>query len=84
MLSKVLRRLEESRAPDSPMADPAYVQEALRRFDPLWGHLTTWEQERFIRTLVAHVKYDGVTGMVTVGFRSEGIKEICEKDGVSE
>jgi hypothetical protein len=39
--------------------------------------LSAWEQERFIRTLVEHVRYDGKTGTVTLGFRSRGIKEFC-------
>ena len=81
MLSGVLCRLEEIRRDSGEvgMADPADVQDALMRFEPLWEQLNTAEQERFIRTLVAEVKYDGSTGMVTVGFHSEGIKELCEK-----
>ena len=47
------------------------------QFDPLWEQLSTWEQERFIRTLVEQVRYDGKTGTVTLGFRSSGIKELC-------
>jgi len=84
MLSEVLRRIEESRAPETPMADPAEVQEALLKFDPLWDQLTTPEQERFIRALVAEVRYDGPNQMVTVGFRSEGIKELCNGGGSDE
>jgi len=82
MLSEILLRIEEIREPDTPIADPAHVQEALCRFDPLWDQLTVCEQGQFIRTLVTQVKFDGVTGTVTVGFRSEGIKEICYKHGV--
>lgn len=79
MLSGVLRRLEEMRreANETVMAEPGDVQDALLRFDPLWEQLTTWEQERFIRALVAEVRYDGQTENVTVGFHSEGIKELC-------
>jgi hypothetical protein len=84
MLSEVLRRLEEGRALDTPMADPGEVADALSKFDPLWGQLTTGEQETFIRTLVAQVRYDGRTGQVTVGFHSEGIKHLCNRGGAGE
>jgi site-specific DNA recombinase len=77
MLSEVLRRLEQDRAPDAALTDPADVAGALQKFDPLWDQLTTWEQETFIHALVALVKYDGRTGEVTVGFHSEGIKQLC-------
>ena len=53
------------------------VEAALHDFDSLWEQLSTWEQERFIRTLVEHVRYDGKTGTVTLGFRSRGIKDLC-------
>ena len=81
MLSGVLSRLEDMRreSGERAIADPADVQDALMRFEPLWEQLNAAEQERFIRALVAEVKYDGRTGMVTVGFHSEGIKELCEK-----
>jgi site-specific DNA recombinase len=81
MLSGVLRRLEEMRreANETAMAEPAEVQDTLLKFDPLWEQLSTWEQERFIRALIAEVRYDGTTETVTVGFRSEGLKELCEK-----
>jgi len=39
--------------------------------------LSTWEQERFIRTLVDQVRYDGKTGTVTLGFRSRAIRDLC-------
>jgi site-specific DNA recombinase len=57
--------------------NPMEVEAALHDFDPLWEQLSTWEQERFIRTLVENVGYDGRTGTVTVGFRSQGIKDLC-------
>ena len=62
---------------NSRFADPGEVQQALEKFEPLWEHLTTWEQERFVRALVSEVKYDGRTETVTIGFRSNGIKELC-------
>lgn len=83
VLSDVLQRIAETRQPNEPITDPADVQAALLRFDPLWEQLTTAEQETFIRTLVAQVKYDGTTGDVTIGFRSEGIKDLCSQNGSS-
>ena len=81
MLSGVLAQLEEMRRESSDMAmtEPVDVQDALLRFEPLWEQLNTSEQERLIRALVAEVKYDGPTGMVTVGFHSEAIKELCQE-----
>ncbi len=58
-------------------ANPKEVEAALHAFDPLWAQLSTWEQERFIRTLVDQIRYDGRTGTVTLGFRSSGIKNLC-------
>jgi hypothetical protein len=52
----------------------------VRRFEPLWDQLTTVEQERFIRVLIAEVGYDGHTQTVTVGFHSEGIKELVSDE----
>jgi len=77
VLAEVLRRIAESRQPNEPMTDPAEIQTALLRFDPLWEQLTTAEQETFIRTLVHHVKYEGATGEVTIGFHSNGIRHLC-------
>jgi hypothetical protein len=59
------------------MTDPGDIQEALLKFGPLWEHLTISEQETFIRTLIGNVKYDGTTGEVTIGFHSNGIRELC-------
>lgn len=84
MLSEVVRRREQGRAPGSPLTDPGDVASALQKFDPLWDQLTTWEQETFIRTLVAEIRYDGRTGEVAVGFHSAGIKQLCGKQGAEE
>jgi site-specific DNA recombinase len=73
-LASVVRKIDNL---NSRFADPGEVQQALEKFEPLWEHLTTWEQERFVRALVSEVKYDGRTETVTVGFRSSGIKELC-------
>ena len=62
---------------EAERANPRDVEAALHEFDPLWDQLSTWEQERFIRTLVEQVRYDGKTGTVTVGFRSSGIRDLC-------
>ena len=71
-LVELLPAVEETRT------DPMDVEAALHAFDPLWEQLSTWEQERFIRTLVEQVRYDGKTGTVTLGFRSAGIKNLCD------
>ena len=54
------------------------LDQTLRNFDPLWEQMTTWEREKFIRALVEEVRYDGTTGTVTVGFRSPGVRSLCE------
>jgi site-specific DNA recombinase len=81
LLSEVLQRIEAQREPGEARADPAQVQDALRKFEPLWAQLTTGEQEKLIRTLVAKVRYDGTSGQVTLGFHSEGIKQFCSNEG---
>ena len=70
-----LRQL--SAAIEAEGVDVQDVEASLHDFDPLWEQLSTWEQERFIRTLVEHVRYDGKTGTVTLAFRSRGIRELC-------
>jgi site-specific DNA recombinase len=84
MFSDVLQSVEEQRraAGESALTDPAELQDALRKFEPLWEQLTTAEQELFIRALITEVRYDGSTETVTVGFRSEGIMKLCESAGV--
>ncbi len=77
VLSEVIQRITEARQPNEPMPDPAEIQTALLRFDPLWEQLTTSEQETCIRSLVNQVKYDGRTGEVTIGFHSDGIRQLC-------
>lgn len=80
MLSEVLRRVEEQRREcgDSQITDPGELQEALQKFEPLWDQLTAAEQEQFVRALVAEVRYDGRSETITVGFRSQGIKQLCD------
>lgn len=51
----------------------------LTEFDDVWESLTTTEQEQLIQVLIAKVGYDGQTGKVTVNFRSEGARAICQQ-----
>ena len=82
LLSEVLRRVEEDRKATvdgrGSITDPGELQEALAKFDPLWEQLNTREQEQYIRALVREVRYDGRDGSVTVGFRSDAIKQLCQ------
>jgi site-specific DNA recombinase len=57
--------------------ETASVRKALRDFDGLWSEMTSREQEKFVKTLVERVTYDGATGKVTVGFRTAGIRQLC-------
>ncbi len=57
------------------------VEQALRRFDPVWKSLNTNEQTRIVRTVIDRVGYDGRTGKVAVMFRSAGFKALCEGRG---
>jgi len=74
------RRLAELRREigETDDVDANELDQTLRNFDPLWEQMTTWEREKFIRALVEQVRYDGTTGTVTVGFRSSGIRSLCE------
>jgi site-specific DNA recombinase len=68
---------EQLAAMEADQVEAQDVETALHEFDPLWEQLSTWERERFVRTLVEQVRYNGKTGMVTLEFRSRGIKELC-------
>jgi site-specific DNA recombinase len=62
-------------------AEPVTAEDlraTLREFEQVWAALTTREQEEMIRLLVSRVVFDGVTGKVTVSFRSAGAKELCQ------
>jgi site-specific DNA recombinase len=80
-VSHLTSRLAEIRqkltAMEAEGVDIQGVEATLSDFGPLWEQLSTWEKERFIRALVYHVRYDGKTGTVTLGFRSRGIKDLC-------
>ena len=57
--------------------DAALVRQALEHFDGLWAEMSPREQERFVKTLVEGVLYNGETAEVTVGFRTKGIRNLC-------
>ena len=80
-VSELEQRLADIRHHVQEMSDQvasaADVEEALRRFDGLWQHMTPKEQERFIKMLIQEVRYDGKTGTVTLAFRSAGLKQFC-------
>lgn len=57
--------------------DAASVRKTLREFDGIWSEMTPREQEKFVKTLVERVTYDGATCTATVGFRTAGIRQIC-------
>jgi site-specific DNA recombinase len=69
---------QQTTAIEAEGIDARDVETALHDFSPVWEQLSTWEQERFIRTLVAHVRYDGRSGNVTLGFHSRGIRGLCD------
>jgi site-specific DNA recombinase len=68
----------ELAAMEQSSVDPEEVRTALEQFDGVWESLTTREQERLIRLLVARVTYDGRTGKAGVVFKSPGAKELCQ------
>jgi site-specific DNA recombinase len=73
-LREVRDRLAES---VGQTVDIASVRKTLREFDGVWSEMTPREQEKFVKTLVERVSYDGATGTVTVGFRTAGIRQLC-------
>ena len=61
-----------------PLVDAVSLRSALEAFDGVWSEMLPREQDRFVRSLVQSVTYDGVSGIVTVSFRSAGIKQLCD------
>jgi site-specific DNA recombinase len=57
------------------------VRLALDRAATSWEQLTDERRQRFIRTLVKRVRYDGRTGNVTVQFDHAAFREITADDG---
>ena len=58
--------------------DERDLHAAFVQFGPVWESLNSREQIRIIRRLVDRVTYDGKAGKVSVIFRSEGIREMCQ------
>ncbi|MBI4905154.1 MAG: recombinase family protein [Acidobacteria bacterium] len=78
VVERQLREVRDQLAESvSQTTDTACVRKALRDFDALWSEMTSREQEKFVKTLVERVTYDGATGTVTVGFRTAGIRQLC-------
>lgn len=71
------RSLDLQQMKENPV-DPAHLRKAIREFEEVWATLTTREQEELVKLLVSKVVYDGVTGKLTVSFRSTRVKELCQ------
>ncbi len=71
-ISRELAHLEQE-----PL-DVDHLRRTIREFDEVWGTLTVREQEQMVKLLVSKVVCDGVTGKVTISFRSAGAKELCQ------
>jgi hypothetical protein len=73
MLSAVLAWVEKQRRESGglPITDPEDLRHDVQQFEALWEQLTTIEQEKFIRTLVADVRYERPTGIVTSVFTAK-------------
>jgi len=78
VLERQLREVRDQLAESvGQTMDVASVRKTLREFDGVWSEMTPREQEKFVKTLVERVSYDGATGTVTVGFRTAGIRQLC-------
>ena len=78
VVERQLREVREQLAESvGQTVDAASVRKTLREFDAIWSEMTPREQEKFVKTLVERVSYDGATGTVTVGFRTAGIRQLC-------
>lgn len=71
-ISRELAHLEQE-----PL-DVDHLRRTIREFEEVWATLTVREQEQMVKLLVSKVVYDGVTGKVTISFRSAGAKELCQ------
>ncbi len=77
-LERKLREVRDQLAEwEGQTVDVADVRKTLREFDRIWAEMTPREQEKFVKTLVEQVAYDGRSGEVTVGFRTAAIKQLC-------
>jgi len=78
VLERQLREVREQLAESvGQTVDAASVRKTLQEFDGVWSQMAPREQEKFVKTLVDRVTYDGTTCTVTVGFRTAGIKQLC-------
>jgi site-specific DNA recombinase len=78
VLERQLRDVRDQLAESVGQAvDAASVRKTLKEFDGVWSEMTPREQEKFVKTLVDRVTYDGATCTVTVGFRTAGIQQLC-------
>ena len=55
------------------------LTQALADFDEVWDSLSSKEQAKIIHLLVERVEFDGRDQSVTVTFRSEGLKQLCQR-----
>jgi len=58
--------------------DADHLRRTIREFEDVWATLTVREHEQMVKLLASKVVYDGVTGKVTVSFRSAGAEELCQ------
>ena len=78
VLERQFRDVRDQLAESAGQAvDAASVRKTLKEFDGVWSEMTPREQEKFVKTLVDRVTYDGATCTVTVGFRTAGIQQLC-------
>jgi site-specific DNA recombinase len=78
VLERQLREVRDQLAESvGQTVDAASVRKTLSEFDGVWSEMTPREQEKFVKTLVERVSYDGAAGTVTVGFRTAGIRQLC-------
>jgi site-specific DNA recombinase len=78
VLERQLREVRDQLAESvGQTVDAASVRKTLQEFDGIWAEMTPREQEKFVKTLVERVTYDGTTCTVTVGFRTAGIRQLC-------
>ena len=70
--------VQEQRHLEQEPLEPDQLRRIVGDFENVWASLTVREQEQLVKLLVAKVVYDGTTGKVTIGFRSEGARELCQ------
>jgi len=80
VLERQFRDVRDQLAESAGQAvDAASVRKTLKEFDGVWSEMTPREQEKFVKTLVDRVTYDGATCTVTVGFRTAGIQQFAHR-----